>query len=86
MVVEARLAEYLSLAPGGLSEVIASTLAGLGLPTEIPHELPRESILQSMKVDKKKRAHKVRFSLPIKIGMVKTDVEIEDLNMIFHEV
>jgi shikimate kinase/3-dehydroquinate synthase len=83
MVVEARLAERLSLAPGGLSEQIAATLMGLGLPTEIPHALPRGSILQSMKVDKKKHAHKVRFSLPIKIGEVRTDVEIEDLNMIF---
>ena len=86
MVVEARLAERLSLATKELSEQIASARKGLGLPIEIPHDLPREYILQSMKVDKKKHAHKVRFSLPIKIGEVKTDVEVDDLNLIFDEV
>jgi shikimate kinase / 3-dehydroquinate synthase len=85
VVVEARLAERLSMAANGLSEQIASALTGLGLPTEIPYDLPRESILQSMKVDKKKHAHKVRFSLPIKIGLVKMDVEVDDLNLIFDE-
>ncbi len=85
MVVEARIAEQLSLAEKGLSKQIAHALAGIGLPVEIPSDLPKEAIVQAMKVDKKKHAGKVLFSLPLKIGEVKTSIEIDDLNMVFME-
>jgi len=85
MVAEARLAERLSLATKGLAAGIAGALAGLGLPTQIPSELSRDAIINAMQLDKKKHAGKVRFALPVKIGQVKTGVEIEDLNMIFTE-
>jgi 3-dehydroquinate synthetase len=60
-------------------------LAGVGLPTEIPVDLPRERILQTMQVDKKKHTGKVRFALPVRIGEVKTDIVVDDLNLIFPE-
>jgi shikimate kinase / 3-dehydroquinate synthase len=82
-VVEARLAERLGRARGGLSEQIAVTFAELGLPTRIPPELPREAIIQAMKVDKKKSSGVVKFALPVEIGRVDVGVSVEDLNMIF---
>ncbi len=82
-VVEARLAERLGLAQGGLSEEIAVAFAGLGLPTSIPPDLPREAILQAMKVDKKKASGVVKFALPVEIGKVEVGVAVEDLGLIF---
>ncbi len=38
-----------------------------------------------MRVDKKKHSGKVRFSLPIRVGEVRTGIEIDDLNMIFEK-
>ena len=85
MVAEARLAERLSLAQKGLADEIAQTLVELGLPTEIPSDLPRDEVIRSMQVDKKKHAGIVRFSLPTRVGEVKTGIEIDDLNLIFTE-
>ena len=82
-VVEARLAERLGLAQGGLSEEIGVAFAGLGLPTHIPPGMSREAIVQAMKVDKKKASGVVRFALPVAIGKVEVGVAVEDLSMIF---
>ena len=82
-VVEARLAERLGLAAGGLSEEIAVAFADLGLPTQIPPEMSREAIVQAMKVDKKKAAGVVKFALPVKIGEVKVGVAVDDLGLVF---
>jgi shikimate kinase/3-dehydroquinate synthase len=79
MVVEARLAERLALAGAGLSGLLLETLSKLGLPVELPGNLPRADLIRAMKVDKKKAAGIVRFALPVKIGEVKVGVEIEDL-------
>jgi 3-dehydroquinate synthetase len=80
-VAEARLAEKLGLteAGDGLSERIKAVLTGLGLPTEIPVDLSVPAIIQSMKVDKKKERHVVKFALPVKIGAVKVGVAVKDL-------
>jgi len=79
MVAEARLAEHLSLADKGLSDTLTRTLAGLGLPVEIPENLPHDEIIRAMQVDKKKAGGVIRFALPIKIGEVKVGVELEKL-------
>ena len=79
MVAEARLAERLAVAGKGLSDALAKTLSGLGLPVEIPENLPRADIIHAMKMDKKKAAGVVRFALPVRIGEVKVGVEIENL-------
>lgn len=79
MVAEARLAERLSLADKGLSVTLARSLVGLGLPVEIPENLPRDEIIRAMRVDKKKAGGVVRFALPIKIGEVKVGIELKKL-------
>jgi len=79
MVAEARLAERLTVADMGLSDLLVKTLSGLGLPVEIPKGLPRADIIHAMKMDKKKAAGVVRFALPVRIGEVKVGVEIENL-------
>jgi 3-dehydroquinate synthase len=81
MVAEARLAERMRLAKKGLSDRIAGVLSGLGLPIEIPADLPREQILHTMRTDKKKHAKTIRFALPLDIGRVEL-VDVTDLETV----
>ena len=85
MLVEARLAEQLGIAEPGLASELAQVLGGLGLPLEVPQELPHDQIVAAMQMDKKKAAGKVRFALPVKIGEVRTGVEIDDLPKVMEE-
>jgi 3-dehydroquinate synthetase len=78
MVVEARLAERLTVATKGLSDKIADALSVLGLPLHIPQNLPSEEIIQTMRVDKKKNVKGIRFALPAEIGRVEL-VDVTDL-------
>jgi 3-dehydroquinate synthase len=78
MAAEAKLAEHLTVARPGLSDTIGELLTKLGLPIHIPQELPREEIIQAMRVDKKKNAQAIRFALPADIGKVEL-VDITDL-------
>ena len=77
LVTEARYAERIGLAPSGLADQIASTISALGLPTEIPANLPREDLLRAMRVDKKKSAQSIRFALPTPIGHVELEYVTE---------
>jgi 3-dehydroquinate synthase len=79
MVVEARLAEYLSLAASGLAEKISTVLAEIGLPVAIPANMSVDSLIAHMKFDKKKSNNIVRFALPINIGAVDPSVPVADL-------
>lgn len=81
MVAEAKLAERLTVASQGLSDRFQTALFALGLPVQIPEELPREEILQAMRVDKKKIAKAIRFALPAEIGRVEL-VDVTDLEMV----
>lgn len=81
MVIEAKLAERLHLAVQGLSERIGEVLHNLGLPTQIPQELPRQEIIRTMRVDKKKNAKAIRFALPVEIGKVEL-VDVTDLESV----
>jgi 3-dehydroquinate synthase len=81
MVTEAKLAEKLNLASKGLSDRISHVLTTLGLPVEIPANLPREEILRAMRVDKKKNAASIRFALPVEIGKVEL-VNVTDLESV----
>ncbi|MFQ5578623.1 MAG: 3-dehydroquinate synthase [Anaerolineae bacterium] len=85
LVAEARLSERLGLAQPGLSETIAGTLRGLGLPTEIPPHLERAAIIRTMHMDKKRKGGVVRFALPVHVGEVKAGVEIDDLDSTLSE-
>lgn len=81
MVTEAKLAERLKVATKGLSDMIAGVLSALGLPVHIPHNLPREEIISTMRVDKKKNAKAIRFALPAEIGRVEL-VDLTDLESV----
>jgi len=77
-VVEARYAERIGIANHGLADKIAETMSALGLPIQIPDEMPREKIIGTMRVDKKKSAKAIRFALPVEIGKVEL-VDVSDL-------
>ena len=81
MVVEAQLAERLNLAGTGLSDRISGVLTALGLPIQVPPNLPRAEILRAMRVDKKKSAASIRFALPVEVGRVEL-VDITDLESV----
>jgi len=83
MVAEAQLAERLGMAAAGLSTRIAAALECLSLPVAIPPALPRQDLVDAMRVDKKKTAGVIHFSLPVDIGRVETGVAVEDLGLIF---
>jgi 3-dehydroquinate synthetase len=55
----------------------------LGLPIQIPEEMPREEIIRVMRVDKKKNAKAIRFALPVEIGKVElVAVRVTDLESV----
>lgn len=84
LVTEARFAEQIGLAQKGLTAQITSVLSGLGLPTSIPANLPREEILRAMRVDKKKNATSIRFALPVDIGNVEL-MDVTDLELVLDD-
>jgi shikimate kinase / 3-dehydroquinate synthase len=70
MAAEAKYSAQVGLASQSTVEAIESALAALGLPIQIPVEMPREKIIQAMRMDKKKNAKAIRFALPVEIGKV----------------
>jgi 3-dehydroquinate synthase len=83
-IVEARYAERIGIASSGLADKISETMSALGLPIHIPEELPREEIIRTMRVDKKKSAKAIRFALPVAIGKVEL-VDVSDLESVISE-
>jgi 3-dehydroquinate synthase len=83
-VAEAKYAEQIGVAEKGLADKIAETMSALGLPIQIPGEMPREKIIGAMRVDKKKSARTIRFALPVKIGKVEL-VDVTDLESVISE-
>ncbi len=84
LACETRLAEHLGLARPGLAGSVASVLAGLGLPVQRPPGIDPRHLLDAMQYDKKKAGGSLRFSLPQRIGKVKTGVVVsrEDIQWI----
>lgn len=82
MLAAARLSEHMHIAAPGLAQQLADALQRCGLPTSLPPDVDRARLLAAMQLDKKKAAGKVRFVLPERIGAVRWDVEIPDLEMI----
>jgi 3-dehydroquinate synthase len=78
MVAEARYAERIGVASKGLADTIGKVLSSLGLPVEIPADMPRSKIVNAMRMDKKKNAKAIHFALPAEIGRVEL-VEVTDL-------
>jgi 3-dehydroquinate synthase len=80
-VAEAKYSAQIGLAGAGLVEAISESFKSLGLPIQIPDQMPREEILRAMRVDKKKTAKAIRFALPVDIGKVEL-VDVTDLESV----
>lgn len=70
LVAETRLAERIGLAEAGTASRLASLLERLGLPTEPPEGLERDTLISAMRRDKKNRAAAVHAALLAQIGRV----------------
>jgi 3-dehydroquinate synthase len=81
MVVEAKYAEQIGVAKKGLTDTISKVFFELGLPVEIPVDMPRGEIINAMRVDKKKNAKAIRFALPVEVGKVEL-VDVADLESV----
>lgn len=68
MVLEARLAERVRVAPASLASRILDAVQRAGLPSERPASLSPEALLAAMGTDKKMRRGKLAFALPADIG------------------
>jgi 3-dehydroquinate synthetase len=79
MVIEAQLAESIGVAKPGLSQTIARTLHGLGLPTRLPPGIDRRAIVEATGSDKKRAGGRARFTFPEQICTVRVGVEIDNL-------
>lgn len=80
-VAEAKYSAQIGLAGKGLVEAVSESFKSLGLPVQIPDQMPREEILRAMRVDKKKTAKAIRFALPVDIGKVEL-VDVTDLESV----
>ena len=81
MAAEAKYSARIGLAGPGVAESVTESLTALGLPTQIPDEMPREEIIRAMRMDKKKDAKTIRFALPVEIGKVEL-VDVTDLESV----
>ena len=68
MCVESRLAQAAGVAPAGLQERVHDALIELGLPTRVPAHMSPADLLGAMRLDKKARAGRLVFALPVRVG------------------
>jgi 3-dehydroquinate synthase len=68
MVAEARLAERIGVANAGLGDTLATVCDAAGLPVRLPEGLDHAEIVTATRTDKKSRAGKVEYALPIAVG------------------
>jgi 3-dehydroquinate synthase len=68
MVLEARLAERIGVAPGGTAAEIEHVLRRIGLPVARPANLDPALVLEATRGDKKARGGAVGYALPAGIG------------------
>ena len=67
MVVEARIAELVGIADGGISGEIARVVSAAGLPAAVP-AMDVDSLIRFTHADKKARGGRVEYALPKRIG------------------
>ncbi len=79
MAAAARFAARLGYLDGKTAQRVCETLEELGLPTHAPPEISRQEIERLMHVDKKRKAGRLRFVLPVSLGRVKYGIEVDDL-------
>ena len=70
MVLEARVAERLGVAEGGTASAIERILIHASLPVSRPPALDLDVVLAATHRDKKSRAGKVEYALPVRIGVM----------------
>jgi 3-dehydroquinate synthase len=68
MVLEARIAERIGIAEAGTADTVARVLSLAGLPTAAPRDMSSSAILDATRLDKKARAGRVEYALPVRIG------------------
>jgi 3-dehydroquinate synthase len=70
MVLEARIAERIGVAEPGTADAVTSVLARASLPIAQPADMSPSAILEATRLDKKARAGRVEYALPVRIGMM----------------
>ncbi len=76
-IAEAKIAEWMGLAPVGLSDRIEMVTELVGLPTRFAN-LETDTIMPLMRSDKKKQLGRLKFALPRAIGDVVIGVDVKD--------
>ncbi len=82
MVAEAKLAERLNLTNADFVRELASTLQYLGMEVQIPKSMQPDSLIEAMRMDKKKRGDEIRFALPISVGQVQEGIRVGDIKLL----
>ncbi len=70
MVAEARIAKNMSLLSECENRRIEQIIKAAGLPVELPADMEKRQLFETMKLDKKVRAGNVEMSLPCRIGEI----------------
>ncbi|MFZ5651194.1 MAG: 3-dehydroquinate synthase [Bacillota bacterium] len=78
MAAEARMAEKMGLINSGERRRLESLLARAGLPVEVPRDLDRKEMMQSMRRDKKVISSRLTFVLPESIGIVRIVRDVDE--------
>lgn len=77
MVAEARIGVRVGLTDASVPEAVEAVLRRAGLPTRLP-EVSAGVLVEFMRLDKKARAGKLRFSLVERLGRARTGVEVPE--------
>ncbi len=88
MYAEARLAKQLGLLDGDQAERIKAVIDSYGLPSDVPEDIAFESVLSSMRLDKKAVSGDLKFILPERIGSVKIKggLSREEIEKVFEKL
>jgi len=68
MAVEAEAAERAGIAERGTAQTVRDTLQAAGLPVRRPADIAPDDIIDATRGDKKARAGRVEYALPVRIG------------------
>jgi 3-dehydroquinate synthase len=75
MVLEARLAERIGVADGGLAPVIEDAVSRAGFPSSLPTTCSPDDVIAAMRTDKKSKKGRLAFALPSAIGAMAGESE-----------
>jgi 3-dehydroquinate synthetase len=78
MVIEAQIAKELKLIKSNDVGRIEALLKRIGAPIKLPKGIRHKDIIKKTLLDKKVRAGKAEYSLPLKIGKVKHGFRVPD--------